>query len=102
MPPLGYLSGWDGVIAQFSGQALAGGAPAPAVDGMVQALTAAQQQIQGVAGASLGQGFQMVYLVAGIAATASAILTLFISARSSAPAPEAVAETTEANAEVAV
>ena len=37
VPPLGYLSGWDGVIAQFSGQALAGGAPAPAVDGMVQA-----------------------------------------------------------------
>ena len=102
VPPLGYLSGWDGVIAQFSGQALAGGAPAPAVDGMVQALTAAQQQIQGVAGASLGQGFQMVYLVAAIAATASAILTLFISARSSAPAPEAVAETTEENAEVAV
>ncbi|WCI07757.1 hypothetical protein PJ267_13610 [Arthrobacter sp. OVS8] len=69
---------------------------------MVQALTAAQQQIQGVAGASLGQGFQMVYLVAAIAAAASAILTLFISARSSAPAPEAVAETTEENAGVAV
>lgn len=102
VPPLGYLSGWDGVIAQFSGQALAGGAPAPAVDGMVQALTAAQQQIQGVAGASLGQGFQMVYLVAAIAAAASAILTLFISARSSAPAPEAVTEMTEENAEVAV
>ena len=95
VPPLGFLSGWDGVIAQFSGQATAGGAPAPAVDGMVQALTAAQPQIQGVAGTSLGQGFQTVYLAAGIAAILSAILTLFISARSSAPTPDAVAETTE-------
>ena len=99
VPPLGYLSGWDGVIAQFSGQAAAGGAPAQAVDGMVQALGAAKQQIQGVAGASLGHGFQVVYLAAGIAATLSAILTLFISARASAPTPDAVAETTEANAE---
>jgi len=102
LPPLGYLSGWDGVIAQFSGQAAAGGAPAPAVNGMVQALTAAQQQIQGAAGVSLGQGFQTVYLVAGIAATLSAILTLFITARSAAPAAEQIAETTEANAEAAV
>jgi len=101
VPPLGYLSGWDGVIAQFSGQAAAGGAPAQAVDGMVKALGSAQQQIQGVAGTSLGQGFQAVYLAAGIAATLSAILTLFISARSSAPTPDAVAETTEANAEAA-
>jgi L-lactate permease len=69
---------------------------------MVKALTSAQPQIQGVAGTSLGQGFQAVYLAAGIAATLSAILTLFISARSSAPAPEAIAETTEANAEAAV
>ena len=75
----------------------AGGAPAPAVDGMVQALTSAQPQIQGVAGTSLGQGFQTVYLAAGIAATLSAILTLFISARSSAPVPDAIAETTEDN-----
>lgn len=102
VPPLGFLSGWDGVIAQFSGQASAGGAPAPAVDGMVQALNAAQPQIQGVAGSSLGQGFQAVYLTAGIAAILSAILTLFISARSSAPMTEAVAETTEENAGAAV
>ncbi|NUU31854.1 MFS transporter [Arthrobacter sp. C9C5] len=102
VPPLGYLSGWDGVIAQFSGQAAAGGAPAQAVDGMVKALGSAQQQIQGVAGTSLGQGFQTVYLAAGIAATLSAILTLFISARSSAPTPDAIAETTEANAEAVV
>jgi MFS family permease len=99
VPPLGYLSGWDGVIAQFSGQALAGGAPAPAVDGMTQALASAQQQIQGAAGVSLGQGFQTVYLAAGIAATLSAILTLFISARSSAPTTDVIAETTEPNAE---
>ena len=102
VPPLGYLSGWDGVIAQFTGQATAGGAPAQAVDGMVKALTSAQPQIQGLAGTSLGQGFQTVYVAAGIAATLSAILTLFISARSSAPTPDAIAETTEANAEAAV
>ncbi|MCG2622660.1 MFS transporter [Arthrobacter sp. I2-34] len=102
VPPLGYLSGWEGIIGQFSGQALAGGAPGQAVDGMVQALSSAQQQIQGAAGTALGQGFQIVFLVAGIAATVSAILTLFISARSSAPAPGAVTETTEANAEAAV
>jgi MFS family permease len=102
VPPLGYLSGWDGVIAQFSGQATAGGAPAQAVDGMVKALTSAQPQIQGVAGTSLGQGFQTVYLAAGIAAILSAVLTLFISARSSAPSADAVTETTEANAEARV
>jgi MFS family permease len=105
VPPLGFLSGWDGVIAQFSGQATAGGAPAQAVDGMVQALTSAQPQIQGVAGTSLGQGFQAVYLAAGVAAILSAALTLFISARSSAPSADAIAaaqETTAANAEAAV
>ncbi|WP_406632496.1 MFS transporter [Pseudarthrobacter quantipunctorum] len=105
VPPLGYLSGWDGVIAQFSGQAAAGGAPAQAVDAMVKALTSAQPQIQGVAGTSLGQGFQTVYLAAGIAAVLSAALTLFISARSSAPSADAIAaaqETTAANAEAAV
>lgn len=102
VPPLGYLSGWDGVIAQFSGQATASGAPVQAVDGMVNALTSAKQQIQGVAGTSLGQGFQTVYLAAGIAATLSAILTLFISASSSAPTPDATAEDIEANAEAAV
>lgn len=93
VPPLGFLSGWDGVIAQFSREATAAGAPVPAVDGMVQALMAAQQQIQGLAGASLGQGFQTVYFVAGIAAALSAVLTLFITARSSAPVPETAAET---------
>jgi MFS family permease len=99
VPPLGFLSGWDGVIAQFTGQAVAGGAPAQAVDGMVKALASAQPQIQGVAGTSLGQGFQAVYFAAGIAATLSAVLTLFISARSSAPSVDDIAETTEANAE---
>ncbi|WP_369045965.1 MFS transporter [Sinomonas sp. P10A9] len=101
IPPLGFLSGWDGVIAQFSGQALAGGAPQQAVSGMVGALGAVQHQIQGVAGTSLGQGFQMVYLVAAVAATISALLTLFISGRSTAPSADAIAETTEANAEAA-
>jgi MFS family permease len=101
VPPLGFLSGWDGVVAQFSGQAAAGGAPAAAVDGMVQALTAAQQQIQGIAGVSLGQGFHTVYLVAGIAATLSALLTLFISVRSSTPMTEPVAQTAEVDLEVA-
>jgi len=62
----------------------------------------AQPQIQGAAGTSLGQGFQTVYRVAGIVATPSAILILFISARSSAPTPDAIAETTEANEEAAV
>ncbi|CAI3799191.1 MFS transporter [Pseudarthrobacter sp. MM222] len=98
VPPLGYLSGWDGVIAQFTGQATASGASSQAVDGMVNALTSARQQIQAVAGTSLGQGFQTVYLAAGIAATLSAILTLFISARSSAPRPDAVVATPEAAA----
>jgi hypothetical protein len=98
VPPLGFLSGWDGVIAQFSGQAAAGGAPVPAVDGMVQALNGAQPQIQGLAGTSLGQGFQAVYFTAGIAAILSAVLTLFISARSSAPMTDAIAQTTEENA----
>ena len=99
VPPLGYLSGWDGVLAQFSGQAAASGAPAQAVDGMAKALASVQPQIQGVAGTSLGQGFQAVYLAAGIDAILSAVLTLFISSRSSAPTADAIAETTEANAE---
>ena len=99
VPPLGYLSGWDGVVAQFSGQAAAGGAPAQAVDGMAKALASVQPQIQGVAGTSLGQGFQAVYVAAGIAAVLSAALTLFISSRSPAPTAGAIAETTEANAE---
>jgi MFS family permease len=102
VPPLGFLSGWDGVIAQFAGQATAGGAPAQAVDGMVQALASAQPRIQGVAGTSLGQGFQAVYFAAGIAAALSAVLTLFISARSSAPSADDIAVTTAAHAEAAV
>ena len=102
VPPLGFLSGWDGIVAQFSGQAAGGGAPAPAVDGMVKALAAAKPRIQGVAGTSLGEGFQTVYLCAGVAATLSAVLTLFISARSSAPTADAITETTEASAEAAV
>jgi hypothetical protein len=81
----GYLSGWDGVVGQVSDEAAAAGASSQAVDGMTQALASVQQQIQGVAGTSLGEGFQLVYLVAAIAAALSAVLTLFISARSAAP-----------------
>ena len=101
VPPLGFLSGWPDVISQFSGSALAGGAPQTAVDGMVQSLTTAQPQIQGAAGASLGEGFQAVYLTAGIAAAVSALLTLFISGRSSSePSAEAPSSSTAANAAV--
>ena len=68
---------------------------------MVQSLTAAQPQIQGAAGASLGEGFQAVYLTAGIAAAVSALLTLFISGRSSSePSAEAPSASTAANAAV--
>ncbi len=81
IPPLGFLSGWEGVIAQFSAETLASGAPQQAVDGAVAALTGSQGAIQGSAGVSLGSGFQLVYLIAGIAATASAFLTLFISGK---------------------
>lgn len=81
IPALGFLSGWDGVVAQFSGELLASGAPQQSVDGAVAALTGAQGAIQGAAGSSLGSGFQLVYLVAGIAATVSAALTLFITGR---------------------
>ena len=101
VPPLGFLSGWPDVISQFSGSALAGGAPQTAVDGMVQSLTTAQPQIQGAAGASLGEGFQAVYLTAGIAAAVSALLTLFISGRSSSePSAEAPSSSTAADAAV--
>ena len=86
IPPLAFLSGWPDVIAGFSGQAAASGAPQAAVDGMVQALNSAQPAIQGAAGSSLGQGFQTVYLVAGITATVSALLTLFVPGRSSSSA----------------
>lgn len=83
VPALGFLSSWDGVIAQFSGEMLASGAPQSAVDGAVASLTDAQGAIQGSAGVSLGSGFQSVYLVAGVAATVSAVLTLFISGKKS-------------------
>ncbi|WP_433875827.1 MFS transporter [Sinomonas atrocyanea] len=99
VPPLGFLAGWQGVIAEFSGHALAGGAPQAAVEGMVGALNTARPAIQGVAGTSLGQGFQMVYLVAGVAATVSAVLTLFITGGRTAPTADQVAESTEATAE---
>ncbi|QAY59776.1 MFS transporter [Microbacterium protaetiae] len=79
VPPLAWLSGWDGVIGQFSGQALAGGAPPATVDGLVASLQGARAQLSGAAGTSLGSGFQTVYLVAGISAAVSAVLTLFIS-----------------------
>ena len=86
IPPLGFLSGWDGIIAQFSGGMLASGVPQPDVDGAVAALTASQGAIQGAAGVSLGSGFQLVYLTAAISATISAVLTLFISGkRTNAP-----------------
>jgi MFS family permease len=86
IPPLGFLSGWDGILAQFSGGMLASGAPQQNVDGAVAALTASQGAIQGAAGVSLGHGFQLVYLTAAVSASVSAVLTLFISGkRSSAP-----------------
>ncbi|HRO31499.1 MFS transporter [Citricoccus sp.] len=100
VPPLGFLSGWEGVIAQFSGQASAAGASAPAVDGMVQALNTAQPSIQAAAGTSLGQGFQAAYLTAGIAAILSAALTLFISPPSAVPTSDAIADPAEVPADV--
>ena len=78
MPPLAWLSGWDSVVGQFGQQIADSGAPQAAVAGAVDTLTAAQAEVMGLAGSSLGAGFQVVYLVAAIAATASAILTLFI------------------------
>ncbi|WP_300681162.1 MFS transporter [Nocardioides sp.] len=92
VPPLGWLSGWDGVIGQFSAEATAGGAPEQAVNGMVAALNdpSTQGAIQGLASSSLGDGFGTVYLVAAIAALACAVLTLFIGrTRSAAAAPAA-------------
>jgi hypothetical protein len=81
IPPLGFLSGWDAVLAQFSGEMLASGATQQAIDGAINALSSAQGAIQGSAGTALGAGFQTVYLVAAIAATASAVLTVFISSK---------------------
>ncbi|WP_417563106.1 MFS transporter [Microbacterium sp.] len=77
VPPLAWLSGWDGVVGQFAAQMSASGAPATAVDGAVSALQGAQGDIMGLAGSTLGSGFQVVYLVAATAATVSAMLTLF-------------------------
>ncbi|WP_345751089.1 MFS transporter [Microbacterium rhizophilus] len=78
VPPLAWLSGWDGVLGQFAGDMAASGAPEDALAGAVEALTAAQGDIMGAAGGSLGGGFTVVYLVAGFAALASAVLTLFM------------------------
>lgn len=78
VPPLAWLSGWDGVVGQFAGQMAAAGAPATAVDGAVASLTGAQGDIMGLAGASLGGGFSIVYVVAASAALGSALLTLFL------------------------
>ncbi|MHA6693821.1 MFS transporter [Homoserinimonas sp. A520] len=81
VPPLGFLSGWEGVLAQFSTEMLANGAPQPAVDGAAAALVDSRGAIQGSAGSALGSGFQAVYLTAAIAATLSAVLTVFISGK---------------------
>lgn len=81
VPPLAWLSGWEGVLAQFSGEMSASGAPQQAVDAAVSSLRDSQSEIMGVAGATLGSGFNVVYLVGAIAATASACLTLFIPSR---------------------
>lgn len=78
VPPLAWLSGWEGVVGQFAGEMTAAGAPAEAVEGAVASITAAQGDIMGLAGASLGGGFSIVYVVAGFAALASAALTLFL------------------------
>ena len=99
VPPLGFLAGWDGVIAQFTGQAAAGGAPAPAVDGMVQALNAAQPQIRrgrDLAGPGSGLTSPRASRRSSPPSSPSSSPT------ASAPTPDAIAETTEANAEAAV
>lgn len=103
VPPLAWLAGWDGVVAEFGVQMAASGAPAPAVDGAVQALTDAQGSIMGLAGSSLGSGFQVVYVVAAVAALVSAVLTLFIRApRADAPlTDEELAESVEPEANAA-
>jgi hypothetical protein len=79
----------------------ASGAPQAAVDGAVSALTHAQGNVMGLAGASLGSGFQVVYRVAAIAATVSALLTLFIPSRNvDAPVTdEELARTVEVEAD---
>lgn len=87
VPPLAWLSGWDGVVGQFAGEMAASGAPQSAVDGAVAALNGAQGQVMGAAGSSLGGGFGVVYFVAGVAAAVSAALTLFI------PTPQRSEET---------
>ena len=101
VPPLGFLSGWEGVIAQVSGQAAASGAPASAVHGIVSGLTGAQAQIQGAAGVALGKGFHVVYLTAAVAAIVSAVLTVFIPGKPAAPTDGQLAETLQANEEAA-
>lgn len=78
VPPLAWLSGWDGVVGQLTAHLTASGAPQAAVTSAVHALQGAQAQIMGLAGATLGSGFQVVYLIAAVAATVSAALTLFM------------------------
>jgi len=90
VPPLAWLSGWEGVLAQFAGEMGAAGAPQQAVDAAVASLRDSQGDIMGIAGSTLGSGFNVVYLVAAVAATASACLTLFIPSRNAdAPLTEA-------------
>ncbi|MER7796771.1 MFS transporter [Microbacterium sp. NPDC096154] len=89
VPPLAWLSGWDGVVGQFAGEMAASGAPQDAVAGAVEALTAAQGDIMGAAGGSLGGGFTVVYVIAGVAAVASALLTLFMPNKVNAPVDDA-------------
>ncbi|HWK76935.1 MFS transporter [Microbacterium sp.] len=91
VPPLAWLSGWEGVVGQFAGEMAAAGAPAQAVEGAVASINAAQGDIMGLAGASLGGGFSIVYVVAACAAVASAALTLFLPSGKKADA-ELIAE----------
>lgn len=85
VPPLGWLSGFENVIAQFSGEMIASGAPEAAVNTAVDALRVARPEIMGVAGSSLGGGFSVVYLVGGIAALGSAMLTLCMPTKTQTP-----------------
>lgn len=90
VPPLAWLSGWDGVVGQFAGQMAASGAPQAAVDGAVAALNEAQPAVMGAAGSSLGGGFSVVYFTAGVAALVSAALTIFLPTPQHVEAAESV------------
>lgn len=98
VPPLAWLSGWDGVIGRFAGEMAAGGAPQDVVSGAVASLQAAQGDIMGAAGGSLGGGFSAVYVVAACAALASAVLTLFMPTRVAPVQEEELARTTKVEA----